>query len=207
MRFLKKELEGLTLAELLVALAILGVIATFTIPKILANNQNQEWNAAAHEFAGTVANNFLQYRQDGFPNNAAIPVGRYSPLGMTPYMNYMSVDTSGTIDDINNSGTQACNTGTPCYLLHNGAKVRPWNCQIMINGASSTNALGWSFDPDGKVTDGTTNGPGKAVRFLIFYNGKLSTIGAYPPGTYSAWTLNQCSFTAMGTEDPDWFKW
>ncbi len=47
--FLKPEkpFKGFTLAELLMALAILGVIATFTIPKILGAQQSSSSNAKA----------------------------------------------------------------------------------------------------------------------------------------------------------------
>ena len=41
--------RGFTLAELLIALGILGVIATFTIPKVLQTNQNAQWQATGKE--------------------------------------------------------------------------------------------------------------------------------------------------------------
>lgn len=44
--------SGFTLAELLIALTILGVIATFTIPKILTAQQASTYNAIAKETMG-----------------------------------------------------------------------------------------------------------------------------------------------------------
>src|SRR5688572_255419 len=41
--------NGFTLAELLIALGILGVIATFTIPKVLQNQQSSEKKAVFRE--------------------------------------------------------------------------------------------------------------------------------------------------------------
>ncbi|MBL8031855.1 MAG: prepilin-type N-terminal cleavage/methylation domain-containing protein [Candidatus Doudnabacteria bacterium] len=48
------RVKGFTLAELLIALVILGVIATFTIPKVLYANQNTKYNAIAKEAMGTI---------------------------------------------------------------------------------------------------------------------------------------------------------
>jgi prepilin-type N-terminal cleavage/methylation domain-containing protein len=45
----KQHSLGFTLAELLIALAILGEIATFTIPKILSSQQNGTNKAKAKE--------------------------------------------------------------------------------------------------------------------------------------------------------------
>lgn len=47
--------KAFTLAELLIALAILGVIATFTIPKVLTANQNGTFKAIGKETAAMLA--------------------------------------------------------------------------------------------------------------------------------------------------------
>ena len=41
--------KGFTLAELLISLGILGLIATFTIPKIVGAAGDSKYNAAAKE--------------------------------------------------------------------------------------------------------------------------------------------------------------
>lgn len=46
---------GFTLAELLISLAILGLIATFTIPKIMSAQQNNEYSAIAQEDIATLS--------------------------------------------------------------------------------------------------------------------------------------------------------
>lgn len=46
---------GFTLAELLISLAILGIIATFTIPKLLMNQRVSAYNASAKESAASIS--------------------------------------------------------------------------------------------------------------------------------------------------------
>ena len=55
-------LKGFTLAELLIALAILGVIATFTIPKILDSGSSSKHNAIVKEAAGMISGAFQVYK-------------------------------------------------------------------------------------------------------------------------------------------------
>lgn len=60
----RRDYKGFTLAELLIALAILGVIATFTIPKILQAQQNQKKQAILKETISIVSNLGYTYCQD-----------------------------------------------------------------------------------------------------------------------------------------------
>lgn len=90
----RKILNGFTLAELLIALAILGVIATFTIPKILGTQQDGRNNAIAKEIAGTMATALESLRLSGeLDQNTNI-------AHLTPYLNYAKIITSGTVDGL-----------------------------------------------------------------------------------------------------------
>ena len=59
----KQAKSGFTLAELLIALAILGVIATFTIPKVLNSSSSSENSAIFKEAAGMVSGAMQAYQQ------------------------------------------------------------------------------------------------------------------------------------------------
>ena len=50
-----KQHPGFTLVELLIALAILGTIATFTIPKVLQTQQDGKFKSIGKEAAGFVS--------------------------------------------------------------------------------------------------------------------------------------------------------
>lgn len=62
----KKLLSGFTLAELLIALAILGVISAFAIPKILSAQQNEKKEAVTRETLGTIMAILHQGRITGY---------------------------------------------------------------------------------------------------------------------------------------------
>ena len=120
---------------------------------------------------------------------------------LSQYMNYVSVDTSSSIDNINGGTTNSCSSDGPCLNLHNGGKLLLWNHSF--GGANTTNVLMFQFDPDGVVTDGTTNGPGKAVKFALYYNGMVTSRANVLAGT----TDSAGPFGASATADPSWFQW
>ena len=80
----KKSL-GFTLAELLIALAILGVIATFTIPKILNSGNDNTFNSIGMESFATVSAAYQAYKLNNSPSAAT------GTVDLTPYMNYVKV--------------------------------------------------------------------------------------------------------------------
>lgn len=192
-RFKNKQSKGFTLAELLISLAILGVIATFTIPKILNVQKDQEYKSAAREAIGAVSAAYSIYKTNNIPT-AATGWGV-----LTPYLNYVRIDTMSPKDDTQGNGTYNCTNSQPCYQLHSGGFL-----QMMHNlgGTAPTNAMGFMFDPDARVTDGTTNGPGKSVRIFMYYSGRITSSGGLDPNT----TTSSGVFGGpYPQQDPPWF--
>ena len=191
----QKPHSGFTLAELLIALAILGVIATFTIPKIITSQQNAKYQAVAKETVSTIAAAYQQYKiQNGVSSSM-------SSYALTPYFNYVKTDSGRTIDSYYGSGTKDCTSET-CYVLHNGGVLRPYN--TTFGGTSSTNSVWYLFDPDGAVSDGTTNGPGKSIYFILYYDGRVTSWNTMAAGTYDS---AEGASPACATCDPPWFSW
>lgn len=195
----QKASFAFTLAELLIAVAILGIIATFTIPKILAAQKNAADNSAAKEAIGAVSAILYRMRMNGTLSTTTTPADVFAQ------MNYVSYDTASQIDSVPGSSTFQCVSGDPCIRLHNGA--------VLIDqtpggggfaGSATTDCLQFAVDPDGKVTDGTTNGPGKSLIFAVYYNGLTVTYADKLPGTKVGGTSWGPGSTA---EIPSWFHW
>ena len=165
-------------------MTILALIATFTIPKILAAQQNGSKNAKAKEVAGVITQAALVYQQK---------VGAFSGTMtgevIAPYLNYVSIDTTSNFDDpvFTGGGAATCNNGlySGCYKLHNGAYLVFWREDFNTTG----NAVFIGIDPDGRYTGGSND---KALWFLLHINGRLETWG-------TAWN--------DPANDPDWFSW
>lgn len=147
--------KGFTLAELLIALAILGVIATFTIPKILSATSSGQNTAVAKEAASMVSGAFSNYTL-----TYGIATGTTGGA-MTSYMNYVSADSSSTI------GALTCTATAVCLKLHNGG-VLQYSTSMSFGGTAATNGIYFNIDPDGAGTAGQAT-------FIQFANGRLTT--------------------------------
>jgi prepilin-type N-terminal cleavage/methylation domain-containing protein len=190
----KNAHPGFTLAELLIALAILGVIAVFTIPKILMAQQNADYKAKTKEAAAIIAE---AYRVYGLQN----AIGTNTKIAdFTSYINYAKVDASSTIDDKQTLASQSCSIGG-CLFLHNGGVI--FYTSDVMAGSASTNALEFYFDPNGTY-GGTTNGPDKAVQMFLYYNGRVTTRGTSATNTVAGGFTYAAPAPSF---DPPWFSW
>ncbi|WP_373531076.1 type II secretion system protein [Vampirovibrio sp.] len=159
-----KSNSGFTLAELLIALAILGVIATFTIPKILSSSANGQNTAIAKEAASMIAGAYSTYTLN---NGSATTVG---PSALTQYMNYVSAAVATDLADATSGlNLAACSATFACLRLHNGG-ILQYDTAETFGGSTSTHAIAFNLDPDG-------TGPLGAITFWQYYNGRFTTGG------------------------------
>lgn len=154
----RNQSSGFTLAELLISLAILGVITTFTIPKILGSSQNQQYSAAAREAIATISGAYQQHQLNGLLTTST------KPSDLTQYMNFVAVDTASQLDS-HSGGTKTCdNTTSTCIKLQNGGTLlfADW---ATFSGSSNLSAAWFLFDPNGRVD---VSGPQKGAYGLRF---------------------------------------
>jgi prepilin-type N-terminal cleavage/methylation domain-containing protein len=191
-----KKSKGFTLAELLIALLILGEISTFTIPKIIVAQANARYNAVAREDIAALSGAHQQHMLSGNLSSST------KITSLTQYMNYIAFDTSSIIDDAPGSGSSSCNSTYPCIRMHNGS-VMQWRDTVNFGGTNTTNAMWVHIDPDGVLTDGSTNGPGKALSLFLYYNGRISDEGSITAGTANS----AVTYNPDPTKVPSWFRW
>ena len=192
---------GFTLAELLVTLAILGVIAAFSIPKLMAAQQSQQNIAIVKEAASILTGAVTNAAADGNLNAST------RLIDLTPYMNYLRIDSSGTqtIDGIPTISPRTCNPGNPCIYFHNGMVLASYVSNVSFSGTNTNNCIEVYVDPNGhQDTSATADGPYKAVSLLVNYNGAVTTRNN---------PRNGSCISSAGTAlpntiyDPSWFSW
>jgi len=178
--------SGFTLAELLISLAILGVIATFTIPKILQAQQTSQKTALSKEAASIISGAFQQYQF----NNGITSSTKISDL--TQYMNYVSVDTTSTVDE-GGGFTVSC-TAFQCLKLHNGGTLIYKGAES-FSGTNTTNGVWFAFDPDGTANSSL------GVSFVITYNGRITSCDKITTSIVSS------IYTYTTGASTSWFQW
>lgn len=163
MTILKRN-SGFTLAELLIALAILGVIATFSIPKILLASSSGKNTAMAKEAAAMISGAYSAYTMSTGANTTV------GPSLLTQYMNFVSPATTGDLaDSTSGLNLSACSATNVCLRLHQGG-ILQYDTVTTFGGATTTHAIPFNYDPDG-------TGPLGAITLWQYYSGRLTTGG------------------------------
>ncbi len=189
--------HGFSLAELLLSLLILAVIATFTIPKIISSQRNGSYLAGAKEAATTVGQALYLYR---FSTSYAT-TGTWT--NVTPYLNYVKVDTTTVIDGSPNDGigtTQCGDAGGSCYKLNNGSMLKLWDWGACGNLDDINDYEFFLYDPDGRSTSQEDS-----VWFVANLKGRVK------PWSELSNTESVCDLVGTYPGDPSynpsWFSW
>ena len=138
-----------TIAELLISLAILGVIAVFTIPKLLSVNEEQKNRAITKEIASSVAGAYSNYRL----RNTPLPTTTMDAL--LPFLNYVSLYNATTYKRVE---------------FHNGGNFS-YKVAQSFGATGNNNSLFFKVEPSTRSDEIGDND----VCFVITYRGRLTT--------------------------------
>ncbi len=201
-KMMRKRALGFTLAELLAALAILGVIATFTIPKVLNASQSSQNKSIAKEAATTMVAAYNAY----VLNNSVTSSTKVADF--TSYINYIRFDASGTtlVDNVyGGTGSDTCEASDPCIFLASGASIR-YDLSETFSGTAANNCIWFTVDPNGRYDgNGATEAEGpNSIAFAIIPSGRMMTYGELNP---SPCTSANGAIAANPSRDPPWFGW
>lgn len=135
-KFLKHQ-NGFTLAEVLITLVIIGIIAAMTIPTLIKNTKNQQYVAAFKKANSVVSQALISIAKN---NDAA--VGDYSFISNINFIDEMAKVTNVL---------KKCNTRADC--LRNDYSYKGLNGQIytpeMNKGLVTNDGMFFYFSPSG----------------------------------------------------------
>lgn len=187
---------GFSLVEILITVVIMGVIAAFSVSKLLVPQNQSEYNMSANSAAYMVLRAYETLRANGSLSSTT------GVKDMTPYMNYVAVDTTSSIDHKPAfAGSVPCNSTYGCLRLHNGG-ILLYGTANTFGGTASTNAVWFHFDPDGRYTN-SPDGSSKSIQFFLYYNGALRTNVNTRANTVSGGV----TYNPVAGGDPSWFSW
>ncbi|MFM7390654.1 MAG: type II secretion system protein [Vampirovibrionales bacterium] len=173
--------QGFTLSELLVSLAVLGLIAIFAVPKVL--------NAVGNSAMMSVTKESMAAMMDAYHGlGATQTTGAFAASTraalMVKRLNFVrSCPNLTATGEVGSTGECDFNTATgSCHILmHNGTVISLLLDDNFNDIAGNTGSVGFYIDPDGS----SDAHPG---RFAISYDGRLMagprTVVNTPPYRY-----------------------
>lgn len=139
--------SGFTLAEVLVTLMIIGVIAAMTIPSLMQGTAQQEYKAALKKAVSMLNQAItMNYALDGVDASDNDYLGAKVKNLLTRRMNVMSIDATGfyTADGmyfITKAGAGNCNNASEDISLMNAPTNICSKVQVDVNGRKGPNRV------------------------------------------------------------------
>jgi prepilin-type N-terminal cleavage/methylation domain-containing protein len=193
--------KAFTLAELLIALAMIGLFATYTIPKVLGVQGNSKQNTQTLEVASMITAAYQKHQQAGLVTVNTVPGD------LIQYLNYAGTVPNGTqidLDPLNGNGPSwSCSALQVCIKLHSGGILLFQNSTPMTR-LIPNEFVSIFYDPDGVASGISADSPSSSVWFLLYYSGRI-TSGRFIKATDCIGPY--CPIGGWGPSDPSWFHW
>ena len=213
--------KGFTLAEMLIALALIGIIAALLIPKLLGSTNGNAKRSTVLQSAMAITHALEDYSEGGTTNSIKAST---SATSLMPYFNYIEVVTTGNLDGTEANGpgggesTWDCASEITCLRMHSGGYLGFLNGGFGNSanpGAPTTgnptdlNSIWLLVDTDGSPSiNGKASDSNNSIWLVLYPTGKIKSWSTIDPGT--AYINNSGALTAavpLAASDPDWFYW
>ena len=212
--------KGFTLAEMLIALALIGIIAALLIPKLLGSTNGNAKRASVLQSAMAITQAFAQYSAD---DSAPGISASTSAASLMRYFNYMEIIPTGSLDgtEAAGPGTEVswdCSTQITCLKMHSGGYLGFWNGGFgnannpgapTVGKPTDLNSIWLLVDTDGSPSiNGKASDSNNSVWLVLYPTGKIKSWSTIDPGT--TYINNVGALTAavpLPLSDPDWFTW
>lgn len=188
-----EQAPGFSLVEVLIALALMGVLAAFTIPPLFTTSMSgasAKYTQSAQNSAFMIVAAYEQYR---IANGSVPATAKFSAL--TPYLSYVKTDSSSTLNKTDGSSFVCGTSGLSCLSLHNGSYLY-YGTTVSFSGTNTTNGIWLGFDPDG------THNNQPSLGMVLTYDGRIQTYGTITTTYY----YNSIATISPGASDPTWFQ-
>lgn len=196
--------DGFSLAELLIAFVVIGLLAALTLPKVLSGIPAPERSKAIVKGAVAEVNKaYAEYRMHHTPGTST----NFNHI--TPYMNFVRWITTAdyAIDREPNSmiGSISCGGGYRCLLLSSGALLM-YNNACTFASPDTTSAVWFFVDPDGKAKQSAvSDSPTKSTHFKLYFDGRIKSVGTQLNNTCTSCGSVDCN-DADPTRDPSYWN-
>lgn len=197
-----RSLQAFTLAELLVSLSVLGLVAAFAIPKVLLSVSDQSTKAAGREAFAMLNDAFMAYKatKGGIVDSGASGGTLFSFIN---YKQELTASTTPTFDQ----GLTLSSAATPtteltvangkAYEMLNGLVVAFRTADDMTeNGTTNKGTLGFEVDPDG-------TGSAEPITIFLASDGRAWAAYAYDAGAGGAVNGWNATYGITTTNEPN----
>ena len=204
---MKNSPNAFTIPELLIALAIMAVVTTFAIPKLLTagGEDGTKHKRVIQEVAVIVNAAYIKYQLN---NNVT---SSFKLEDVVPYMDFVAEDNTSVIDKYRTgTGSRDCSVvNVNCYKMHNGA-VFHGSTNNTFGQPQNDHYVYFLVDPNGVLdTTAAEDHVGKAIDMILYYDGRVKTMSACLEGdtTYESGLPQDWCPGDPASDDPSWFSW